>query len=214
MPTLTYSRAPFDVADEDAARRIILTTEYEQDSAERWARETPYLAGLIGEQLPLGPDSLVIDYGCGIGRLAKALIERHGCHVLGVDVSERMRALAPDYVRSQNFSAISPHVLRSLGGAGLQATAAISVWVLQHCHRPDIDLGLIAAALRPQAPLFVVNEIGRAVPTEEGRWANDGLDIRQVLDARFALRQDGKLDTAVVPERTSRRTFWATYTRR
>src|SRR6187455_2492067 len=101
MAKVTYSPAAFDVADEAAARRIILTPEFEQDTAERWERETPYLAGLVGGQVPLDADSLVIDYGCGIGRLSKALIERYGCHVLGVDISARMRAMAPDYVGSQ-----------------------------------------------------------------------------------------------------------------
>jgi hypothetical protein len=48
MAKLTYSRAAFDVPDEAAARRIILTPEFGQDTDERWERETPYLAQLIG----------------------------------------------------------------------------------------------------------------------------------------------------------------------
>lgn len=214
MANATYSPAVFDVPDEAAARRIILTREYEQDTAERWERETPYLTDLFASQIRLSPESLVIDYGCGVGRLSKALIARFGCRVLGVDLSEQMRALAPGYVGSPLFSVVSPPVFQMLGLRGLQASAALSVWVLQHCQNPDLDVGLLAAAMRPDAPFFLVNNVGRALPTQEGRWATDGVDIRNVVAARFEARADGKLDPAVVPPRLSHNSFWATYVRR
>ncbi|MDB5477335.1 MAG: hypothetical protein JWP49_2846 [Phenylobacterium sp.] len=47
MTRLTYNPQFFDAADLDAARRIILTREGDLDTAERWARETPYLSELI-----------------------------------------------------------------------------------------------------------------------------------------------------------------------
>lgn len=214
MTTVRYAREVFDAADEAGARRIILTPEAGQDTDERWARETPYLADLIAAHIPLGPQSLVVDYGCGIGRLAKALIERTGCRVLGVDISARMRALAPEYVASSNFSAISPPMLGALAQNGLRATAALSVWVLQHCLRPDVDVAVLAGALESGAPLFVVNTNVRVVPVDGGRWLNDGLDIRKVLGAHFEFRADGLLDPAVVPPKVSEQTFWATYARR
>jgi hypothetical protein len=60
------------------AMSIILTPEG-STTADRWETETPYLADLIGQQCALRPDSLVLDYGCGIGRLAHELISRHNC---------------------------------------------------------------------------------------------------------------------------------------
>jgi 2-polyprenyl-3-methyl-5-hydroxy-6-metoxy-1,4-benzoquinol methylase len=211
MAKLTYSRAAFDVPDEAAARRIILTPEFGQDTDERWERETPYLADLIGSELQLTETSLCIDYGCGIGRLSKALIDRYGCRVLGVDISERMRVLAPDYVQSQRFSVASPQMLYSLAKRGFRADAGLSVWVLQHCLNPAEDAQLLDLALSPQAPLFVLNMIGRAVPTAEGRWANDGQDVKAILDAQFGAAEGRKLEPGPVPPQTVDVSWWATF---
>lgn len=213
MGNLTYSRAAFDVTDETEARRIILTPEFGEDTDERWERETPYVAGLIGSQLQLGAQTLVIDYGCGIGRLSKALIETFGCRVLGVDISERMRALAPDYVRSQLFSVISPQMLFSQAKRGFRADAAISVWVLQHCLKPAEDLQLLHGALASDAPFFILNMNGRAVPTAEGKWANDGLDVDAIASERFTKVAGGKLEPGPVPPETVQISWWSTYRR-
>jgi 2-polyprenyl-3-methyl-5-hydroxy-6-metoxy-1,4-benzoquinol methylase len=54
---------------------------------ERWQVETPYVADLIGHALPtIRPGDLLLDYGCGVGRIAKELIARHRCRVVGVDI--------------------------------------------------------------------------------------------------------------------------------
>lgn len=211
MTSLTYSRAVFEVPDEAAARRIILTPEGDQDTEARWNLETPYLARLIGERFQPSTSTLLIDYGCGIGRMSKALIERFGCRVLGVDISERMRALAPGYVNSQHFSVVSPQMLFSMAKRGLKADAAIAVWVLQHCHRPQDDIELLRLSLRPQADLLVVNVTGRAVPTAEQGWANDGFDIEPELAGKFLPEARGTLDPSVVPAEVASVAFWAAY---
>jgi cyclopropane fatty-acyl-phospholipid synthase-like methyltransferase len=208
--SVTYDRRVFDVPDEQAAKRIILTPEFGEGTDQRWERETPYLVDLIGQQLSPKRDALVIDYGCGIGRLAKALIERFGVRVLGVDLSERMRALAPDYVKSQMFSVVSPHMLQSMADGGLRADHAFSVWVLQHCLSPALDISLLRHAIAEDGRLFVANLKGRAVPTAEGVWANDGLDVFALLAERFAVAAKGELDEAFVPPQTREITFWAT----
>jgi cyclopropane fatty-acyl-phospholipid synthase-like methyltransferase len=208
---LTYSRAVFDVPSEQAARRIILTPEGGEGTDERWERETPHLVDLIGEHLRPPPDALYIDYGCGIGRLAKAMIERFDCRVLGVDISQSMRALAPNYVGSQNFSAISPHMLHTMVGGGLRVDGALSVWVLQHVLDPVLDISLIQRSLSPRASLFVVNLLVRAVPTAEGKWANDGKDIAALLDGCFERTATGTLSADAVPQGTADTTFWGAY---
>ena len=88
------------------AKRIILTPEG-QSSEQRWQRETPLLVALIERGCEINEHSWVLDYGCGIGRLAKTLIERHDCRVVGVDISPSMRALAANYVNSPRFLACS-----------------------------------------------------------------------------------------------------------
>lgn len=204
----TFDPRVFAVPDIDTAKRIILTHE-DSSTEERWAKETPYLADLIEEHLGINPGTLLLDYGSGIGRIAKALIERQDCRVVGVDISPHMRSLGLAYVRSDRYTACSPDMLVALVGAGLRFDAAISVWVLQHCARPEADIGLIAAALKAEAPVFIVNNVGRAVPTVEDGWIDDGIDVRSALLDQFDLEAEGRLDPAATTPAVSRHTFWA-----
>lgn len=212
-----YHPQVFDADCEAAARAIILTDEGPgADTDTRWARETPYLMELLRATMgqgprALGPESLVLDYGCGIGRMAKAMIEAFGCHVLGVDISPRMRALAEAHVGSPRFQAVAPEMLARLARSGLRVDAAIAVWVLQHCLAPADDIGLIRAALAPGGRCFVLNMKGRAVPAVgEGRflWVADGQDVPALLRHAFAVEAMGEPDMARVPPMAAVGAWW------
>jgi cyclopropane fatty-acyl-phospholipid synthase-like methyltransferase len=86
---LTYDPHIFQVNDLASAMKVILTDE-DSSSDKRWKTETPYAADLIGQYLTIDRDSLLLDYGCGIGRMAKELIARYGCRVIGTDISPQM----------------------------------------------------------------------------------------------------------------------------
>jgi SAM-dependent methyltransferase len=211
-----YYPQVFDAADEAAARAIILTDEGEgADTATRWARETPYLVELLREHLRLGPESLLLDYGCGIGRMARALIAATGCRVVGVDISARMRALAAEHVADERFLAVSPAQLDGMVQHGLRADAALAVWVLQHCLAPAEDIDRLGRALAPQGRLFVLNMPGRAVPAVQDAagearfvWAADGIDVAALLRGRFAVTAAGVPDMARVPRMSSIGAHW------
>jgi autotransporter strand-loop-strand O-heptosyltransferase len=204
----SYTSRVFDVANLDDARRIILTTEGDLTTDERWESETPYLTGLIVENLKLTAGSVLVDYGCGVGRLAKELIARCGCRVIGVDISASMRSLAERYVGSDRFSACAPEGLDAFGEAF--ADAALAVWVLQHCPQVDQDIERIRRSLKPAGQLFVVNENHRCLPTARG-WMSDGLDLPQMLLSRFDLDIRDRLDPEVMTKARSEGTFWARY---
>ena len=211
-----YYPQVFDAADEAAARAIILTDEGEgADTATRWERETPYLVGLVRENIRLGPESLMLDYGCGIGRMAKALIAATGCRVVGVDISARMRTLAAEHVADERFLAVSPAQLDGLVQHGLRADAALAVWVLQHCLAPAEDIDRLGRALAPQGRMFVLNMPGRAVPAAQGEagaarfvWAADGIDVAALLRKRFAVEAAGEPDMSRVPRMSSIGAYW------
>ena len=211
-----YYPQVFDAADEAAARAIILTDEGEgADTATRWERETPYLVGLVREHVRLGPESLVLDYGCGIGRMARALIAATGWRVVGVDISARMRAMAAEHVADERFLAGSPAQLDGLVQHGLRADAALAVWVLQHCLAPAEDIERLGRALAPQGRLFVLNMPGRAVPAVQGEagaarfvWAADGIDVAVLLRGRFAVDAAGEPDMSRVPRMSSIGAYW------
>jgi SAM-dependent methyltransferase len=210
---LTYNSGIFNVDSIADAMRIILTDE---DSATetRWRNETLYLAGLISEQLrDLSPNSLLLDYGCGIGRMSKELIARHGCRVIGVDISPSMRALAVTYVASDHFFTCSSAMLDDLVERGVRFDGALSIYVLQHCQYPLQDIARIRRALRPGGGLFVLNDYDRRIPTLESGWVSDGLDVGWELGREFTLLAMG----APAAEHTSRiiatHNFWAAFLR-
>ena len=66
------------------------------------------MLGMVG--LSIGSGEAVVDVGCGVGRLTRALAARAG-HVYGLDVSREMLALAeehnPDLTKSSASSATS-----------------------------------------------------------------------------------------------------------
>ena len=142
-----------------------------------------------------------------------ALIERHGCRVIGVDISPSMRALAVEYVGSDRFFTCAPEMLGLLTESGFRVDLAISIWVLQHCLKPADDIGMIRDALKPGGRLFVVNNIHRAVPSRESGWISDGIDIKGTLARIFTLDDGDTFHSPEVPSSLSGTTFWATFTR-
>jgi ADP-heptose:LPS heptosyltransferase len=93
---------------------------------ERWAFETPAFAQAILKHTT-APHPVVLDYGCGVGRLAKGILAAHAtATVIGVDESVEALALAREYVNDPRFSTLSPYELSH--GVDL----AYCVYVLQH----------------------------------------------------------------------------------
>jgi SAM-dependent methyltransferase len=193
------------------AKAIILTPEGGRTTDERWARETPYLTGLLGPRLNLRPEQLLVDLGCGVGRMSRALMAAHRCFALGVDISPDMRAMAPGYVGADGFSALSGEMFATLVDRGLTVDAAISIWVLQHTLSPAEEIARLKAALKPGGRIGVVNNIGRVVPTLEKFWASDGIDVRQLLRDAFTPVEEGQLDAAHVGDVLARGAFWGVY---
>jgi SAM-dependent methyltransferase len=212
MP-LTYDPSIFAVPDERRAREIILTGEG-ASSAARWETETPYLADVIARTVPLSPQTLLLDYGCGIGRLAKEMIARHNCTVIGVDISPDMRALAPSYVKSDRFTVCSPEVFHAMCSRGLRFDAALAIWVLQHCFDPVAEVAAIAASLKSAGHFFVLNNSKlRVVPTKEVTWANDGVDVWREIEQRFRQIEEGVMPEQITPPTLIKAHCWRAYTR-
>src|SRR5262245_29265278 len=210
---LTYNPNVFNVTDISAAMRIILTPEG-APTEQRWRVETPYVADLIAKAIEITPSTLLIDYGCGVGRMAKELIARHNCRVIGVDISTSMRALAVTYVQSDRFFTCPPQMLDAMTVHGLTVDAAISIWVLQHCVFPDEDIERLRRVLKTDAHLFILNNDDRAVPTVERGWVSDGLDIKAMLSRNFFLQEEGRPAREQTSESIADLTFWASFQER
>ena len=205
-----YRPEVFRVGNLDEAKRIILTPEPHTTTEERWEKETPYLVRQIGSLFKLNEQSLVLDYGCGIGRVAKGLIESFSCSVIGVDFSLQMRQLAPAYVGSNRFFALAPESFDHLLARGLRVDHAFSIWVLQHCLQPQQDVQRIARAVNQAGGMYLVNNIRRAVPSDQG-WLDDGIDIRQLMVQFFTKKEEGRLPSDVVTDLLQTHSFWGLY---
>ncbi len=210
----TYSPTIFDVNTIDEAKAVILTEEV-WSTSDRWQRETPWLAEVAAKELGLTADTILLDFGCGLGRMARELIARTGCWVIGVDISASMRALAASYVDSPRFTACAPEMLPFMPACH----AAIAVWVLQHSIRPASDIAMLASRLWPGGTMLVVNNRLRAVPVSRDRtgpfsgWVDDGVDIAEELRRHFEPLVGGVLPKDVIPPTLVERTWWRLYRR-
>jgi SAM-dependent methyltransferase len=168
----------------EQAKGIIVTPEPGTTTDERWEKETRYLVDDIGQRLAIERETCLLDFGCGVGRVAKELIEQFGCRVIGVDSSKAMRLLAPEYVLSDRFLVWSPEVLETMVGRGFRCDAAISLWVIQHVFDPAAVIRQICHTLRPRTLFYALNQKIRSVPTNVG-WVDDGFDVPSGLRQEF-----------------------------
>lgn len=194
----------------EQAARVILTPEGSLTTPERWDKETPYLVDLIEQSgIKLNEHSWVLDYGCGIGRMSRAMIERFNCRVIGVDISNNMRAMAVNYVDSDRFFPCTAAMLLSLIEKWkLNLDLAICVWVLQHCPSPETDIANIKSATRN---LFVVEQNERSLPMNDWSFVNDGIDVQAILSREFVFLKGGGLDPKIVSYDLASRSYWASY---
>lgn len=162
--SLYYYKDMFTVQNVEQAKDIILTEEKQGGNRqERWDRETGYTMELVAAGLGDLSGKTILDFGCGIGRLSKALLERYDCHVLGVDISASMRRMALEYVDSERFSVLSYKMFCQLAGQGrLQLDCGLAVYVLQHVYDPQHDIQMLRQVLTDK--LLVLNTRHRALP--------------------------------------------------
>lgn len=197
---LIYRQETFDRALIEDAKRIILTVPPEI-LEDYWKRATIATADLIVEGLRPTRDSVLLDFGCGIGRLAKEIIGRVGCTIVGVDISASMRRQAIEHVDSERFSPLSAEVFGRLAANGVSMfSGAYSVVVLQHTLDPEAELRRIAATCAAGAPVFIYNHAHRLIPTNNG-WASDGKDVGKLASAilRFIREYELPRDCLLYP---------------
>lgn len=215
MDPLTFNPDAFEVTCLDHARQVTVGTLDFRDGEvvttdSRWDSDTAYTLSFIRDHFDLKDSSRVLDYGCGTGRIAKALIAEYGCHVIGVDASPSMLSVARSFVNAPDrFTAMACDELLSAPG---HADLALCLWVLQHSGSPTDDVIRIYQALKPGGCLLLFNENIRYVPTLEQGFVNDGVDVRIPLAEIFGHPvATGTLDPNLVHWKFAFRTFWSVY---
>ncbi len=183
-----YDNTRFKSDSKKRLAEIILTGATE----ERWIKETPIFAKKIIEQLKIDQNSTILDFGVGIGRLAKAILEQTNCTIIGVDISQDMLRESIEYVSHPNYIPMRLEAFAKMRKADkIQIDAAYTVWVLQHCLDFDGVYNLILNALPDKGAFFIANTMRRWIPIEGAKhWGNDGLDIRARIVNDFKIKQD------------------------
>jgi ADP-heptose:LPS heptosyltransferase/SAM-dependent methyltransferase len=135
---------------------------------ERWKIETPLFAKAILARLPKQHEGTlnVLDYGCGVGRLAKeCLSQKETLWLVGLDASADMLKQAKEYVNDPRFDTILPYQITN------QYDLIYCVYVLQH------------------APAIEIREILQRIYSH---LKDDGVFIYCSSDYRMAIRFDGQ----------------------
>lgn len=145
-------------AREDPWYFVDTRLDYRRPDLERfWASgesDLDALLGALGVEVP--PAGSVVEIGCGVGRMTRALAAR-AAEVVALDVSRRMLELAREHNRGLENVTWLLGDGRSLAGVGdASAGACLSYVVFQHLPDPALTLGY-------------VREIGRVL--RPGGWA-------------------------------------------
>lgn len=168
-----------------AAKQVALSAD--PANPHKFTEETQFLVDFLRAHNLVTRDSAVLDFGCGMGRVSRALIDAFECAVEGTDYSEPMRRFAHEYVASPRF------VLRETPQT--LSDVAIAAFVLQHVEYPEAEVERIAAHVRPGGVLVLVNEHKRFVPSAVDAqgyvvWQDDSVDIRAMLSEYFVHQGD------------------------
>ena len=179
---MAYIREVFLPQTLEDAKHIALTND--PADPHKFQEETEFLMRLLQSQSLISKTTRALDFGCGMGRVSKMLIDTFGCVVQGVDQSESMRYFSHQYVAHKNFS-----VRPDIDGV---FDFILAIFVLQHVEYPDKEIAYIYKHMSSDGTLLVVNEKRRFVPVgvDEQKyvvWKDDHVDIDGLLSTYFKL---------------------------
>jgi len=192
MAQLVYNPGVFDADTMDKAKQLSVVAGTPIPENIRWGEEVKMLCNTMARELMLRRGDLILDYGCGVGRLAKELCAL-GCDVVGVDISPTMRRYAVEYVNAPgHFVALAPEELQLLVNKGLRCDHALVAWMLQHSPNVYADIIFILKALKGLGGVMVAdNRQMRLVPVRgENPWCNDNVDIWRQLELQLGIRSN------------------------
>lgn len=185
-----YNPQFFSSSSLEEAKNIVLM-HHELSSEQRWEPETQWTKDILLAMRSFDEHSVVLDFGTGVGRLAKMLIETFGCRVLGVDINSQMLEFAKDYVNDSRFETMTNDDFINKRFKD-HFTHAISVWALQHSPVSQHDIARIQQSLKRNGHLFVIDMRWKCIPKldpggniHDTNFYDDKVDNKQELSKYF-----------------------------
>jgi ubiquinone/menaquinone biosynthesis C-methylase UbiE len=179
---MTYLKQVFDPQTLEHAKNVVLTPDPARPA--KFDEETEFLIEFINRLGIIVPNSLVLDFGCGMGRVARKLVETFGCRVVGTDISEKMLEFARRYAKSEKFTA-----LPSYNGSDIDV--AIVAFVLQHTEDPKKEIENLYHNLKPGGHVVLLDDGKRFVPSGVDKqgfviWSDDKVGVEEIMSRYFS----------------------------
>lgn len=193
---MSYIKEVFEPISLGHAKHIVLTSDPKNPN--KFEEETKYFLQQIDGFSIIDSTKTVLDFGCGMGRVSKEIVNNYGCNVIGVDNNLRMRQFSLLYVNNpQKYQTFESYTEKNT------IDVVISNFVLQHVEDPQKEIDNLIDVMKVGGHLVVVNENKRFVPTDVDRdnyiiWTDDGFDIFEELSKRLTLiKKVPYLNTAI-----------------
>lgn len=185
---MSYLKEAFYPNNLQHAKEICITPN--TNNPKKFEKETYAIIELLENQDLAWFNSEIADFGCGMGRVSKAIIDRFGSYVSGFDISEPMLYFATDYVLSKKFTPIVYSKELERKDYKDKFDLVLSLFVLQHSEDPKEDIRFIFEILKSEGKFIFINENKRLLPYKIDsenfvEWMDDGINIEEELKYFF-----------------------------
>jgi len=183
---MNYIKQVFDATDLEMAKNICLSKDIRYPN--KFEEETEFLINFIKEKKIINSKTRVADFGCGVGRISKELINAFDCSVVGFDISTHMLLLADQYVENPDRFKWQKYTKDFIWNKK-SFDVFIASFVLQHSEHPEHDINFIYNNLNDNGILILVNEPERLLPIDvkDGYavWYDDKINITDLISNKF-----------------------------
>ena len=183
---MNYIKQVFNATNLDMAKDICLSKDVRYPN--KFEEETQFLINFIKEKKIINSKTRVADFGCGVGRISKEIIETFNCNIVGFDISTHMLLLADQYVENPDRFKAQKYTKEFVWGKN-KFDLFLASFVLQHSEHPERDIDFIYNNLNDEGILILVNEPERLWPIDvkDGYavWYDDKIDITELVSKKF-----------------------------